>query len=97
MSSVRKITEGEFRARFSPECYPGTTVLVPRDWPRDAAILGEAVDDRRCWTVKGGEGGSSVIVSGHDPEDRHFSVISELAYGEGELYQIDDDEWEQQD
>ena len=95
MSSINILTEAEFVAAFEPELYAGLTDFVPRDWPKDRKILGIAEDENRCWTVRSGEDGRTELVNGHDPDERHYSVITRKPFTEGEHYLVKEDEWKE--
>lgn len=89
------LTEEQWRERYCPEVYPGSTAIVPRDWPEDGELLARAIAERRCWTLRLDSSHRPIIVNGHESKDRHHSIITKHPYGEEESIEVPDDGWQE--
>jgi hypothetical protein len=79
--TVIKMSEEEWATQYRPEVDEDGAVYVQRCWTDegDMALIEEACEDNRLWTMCEGDGGNMCIVQGYRRVNRMFYIITEEA------------------
>lgn len=86
------LTEREFHSEFIPLTFDETDVIVPLEWPDKR--LDEAAEQNRIWTVVLRNDLRPSLINGHHPENRLYSVVTEVRYATGDRIVVEiDDGW----